>query len=189
VETIIDGYNLLMKISFLAEKLRGGEVKRSREMLIHLLQHSKRKELKRATVVFDSPGLKPGTSPPSDLISLSSQRQMCGSVGIVFSPSGIDADTVIKEFMEERELMAKGREVRVITSDRQVASYARRLGARIESSEECARGLLRPIGSRHRNRRKQEPVEPGKATAAPSAEDVQAWLEYFDIDDDQPIEL
>jgi len=189
VETLIDGYNLLMKIGRLADKLRGGEIMRSREMLLYMLSRSKRKDLNAATVVFDSTRLKLGKLPPPEGTTWRVKRERSGTVGVVFSPPGVEADEVIKEYLEERALLKKTERVRLVTSDRALASYARSLGARIETSDECARHLVGHRRPRHGRKTKHERPEPGKELAAPSDEEVEAWLRYFDMEGDAAFEF
>ncbi len=189
METLVDGYNLLMKIGRLAEKLRGGEIFRSREMLLYMLSRSRRKELNSATVVFDSKRLKPGGLAEPEGTSLRIRRERRGGLGVIFSPPGSDADTVIKEYLEERLLLGKSGEVKLVTSDRQLAAYARSVGAQIETSDECAKSLVGHRRPRHGKRRKHERPEPGKELAAPTDDEVEAWLQYFDIEGDGVVEF
>jgi predicted RNA-binding protein with PIN domain len=189
VETLIDGYNLLMKIGRLADKLRGGELMRSREMLLYMLSRSRRKDLNSATVFFDSGRMRLGKLPPPEGTNLRVQRQRRGALGVVFSPPGVEADEVIKDYLEERRLLQKTDRVKLVTSDRALAAYARSVGAGIETSEECARHLVGHRRPRHGRRQKRERPEPGKELAAPTDEEVEAWLRYFDMEGDAAIEF
>jgi predicted RNA-binding protein with PIN domain len=189
MQTVIDGYNLLMKVGRLAEKLRGGEIMRSREMLLYMLSRSRRKDLNAATVYFDSGRLRLGKLPPPEGTNLRIRRESRGSLGVIFSPPGVEADEVIKDYLEERSVVGKAREVRLVTSDRQLAAYARSLGATIETSEDCAKHLVGHQRRRHGRRKKHERPEPGKELAAPSDEEVEAWLRYFDMEGDTVVEF
>lgn len=189
METVIDGYNLLMKIGRLAELLHGGQIQRSREMLLYLLRRSSRADLNNATVVFDSRRLNPGALPGPEGASIRIRRQRDSGLGVIFSPPGSDADTVIKEYLEERFLGDPDGPVRLVTSDRPLAAYARQVGARIETSEECAKALVGHQRPRHGVRRREERPEPGKELAAPSESEVEAWLRYFGMSGDEPIEF
>jgi predicted RNA-binding protein with PIN domain len=189
LETLIDGYNLLMKIGRLASKLRGGEIFRSREMLLYMLARSGRKDLNAATVVFDSKRLRLGSLPPPEGTNLRIRRERRGSLGVIFSPPGVEADEVIKEYLEERAELGKADQVRLVTSDRQLASYSRSLGARIETSEECAKHLVGHQRPRHGRRKNRDVPEPGKELAAPTDEEVEAWLRYFDMEGDTAVEF
>jgi len=190
VQVLIDGYNLIMKIGRLAERFRAGELEYAREVLLHMLGRARRPELRAATVVFDARRLgKPGLPGPE---GLSLRRERRGTLGVVFSPPGSDADQVIKDFVEERALVGKAREVVVVTSDRGLASYARSVGARIETSEECAKALVgheRPRHGRPTRTTAAGPAEADKELAAPTDDEVDRWLRYFGLEGDQPIEL
>lgn len=190
MEVLIDGYNLIMKIGRLAERVRAGELQYAREVLLHLLARARRPELRGATVVFDARRLSLAALPGPEGLSLRRERR--GALGIIFSPPGSDADGVIKEYMEERALVGKGRQVRVVTSDRQLAAYVRSLGARIETSEDCARALAgreRPRHGRPTRATAAEPAEPEKELAQPADDEIQGWLRYFGLEGDEPIEL
>ncbi len=189
METLIDGYNLLMKVGRLAERMREGDLSRAREMMLYMLSRARRKDLNAATVVFDSKRMLPGILPGPEGLSLCIRRESRSSLGVTFSPPGSDADTVIKEYMEERSLLGKGGEVRLVTSDRQLAAYARSLGARIETSEECAKHLVGHRRPRHGKGQRRERPEPGKELAAPSDEEVEAWLHYFGMEGDGAVEF
>ena len=76
-----------------------------------------------------------------------------------------------------------------MTSDRQLAAYARSVGARIETSEACAKHLVGHQRPRHGRRKKHEKPEPGKELAAPSDEEVEAWLRYFGMEEDTAVEF
>jgi len=190
VEVVVDGYNLIMKIGRLAERVRAGELQYSREVLLHLLSRAKRTEFHSATVVFDARRL--GGKPLPGPEGLSLRRERRGTLGVVFSPPGSDADEVIKELVEERAAVGKAREVLVVTSDRALASYARSVGARIETSEECARSLAgreRPRHGRPTRDNRSGPPEPEKELAAPADDEVERWSRYFGLKGDEPIEL
>ncbi|HOX05144.1 MAG TPA: NYN domain-containing protein [Planctomycetota bacterium] len=190
MQVIVDGYNLIMKIGRLAERVRMGELQYSREVLLHLLARAKRSEFHSATVVFDARRL--GAKPLPGPEGLSLRRECRGRMGVIFSPPGSDADEVIKELAEERALVGKARELLVVTSDRSLASYVRSVGARIETSEECARSLIGRERPRHGRPTRQDgsaPAEPEKELAAPGDDEVGRWLRYFEMKGDEPIEL
>lgn len=187
---LVDGYNLIMKIGRLAERVRAGELQYAREVLLSMLARAKRSDFHSATVVFDARRL--GRKPLPGPEGLSIRRERRGTLGIVFSPPGSDADEVIKEFVEERALVGKAREVLVVTSDRALAAYVRSVGARIETSEECARSIVgreRPRHGRPTRSNASGPPEPEKELAAPSDDEAERWLKYFGMEGDEPIEL
>ena len=191
MEAIIDGYNLMMKIGRLASLTRAGDLQRARETLLHFLSRSNRPELRGATVVFDArhPPEGDGLAGPE---GLSLRRERRGGLGVIFAPPGSDADTVIKDYVEERAAVGKARGVHLVTSDRQLASYARGLGARIETSEECARHLAghwRPRHGRPPEEGAPRPGEPEKELAGPPDEEIERWLRYFGMSKDESVEF
>ena len=191
MEAVIDGYNLMMKIGRLASMTRAGGLHRARETLLHFLSRSNRPELRSATVVFDArhPPEGAGLVGPE---GLSLRRERRGSLGVIFAPRGSDADTVIKDYVEERAAVGKARGVHLVTSDRQLASYARGLGARIETSEECDRHLAghwRPRHGQQPEENSRPPSEPEKELAGPPDDEIDSWLRYFGMAEDETIEF
>ncbi|MBI5827005.1 MAG: NYN domain-containing protein [Deltaproteobacteria bacterium] len=119
---VIDGYNLLHASSPGAF----GDIEAERERLIDGLAAYRRLKRVRLTAIFD------GTASGR----LSRSREMRSGIEVVFSRDGEEADRILKELAREK----KG-SVTIVTSDRDVASYAEANGAVTIGSEEF-RNLL-----------------------------------------------
>ncbi|OGP18466.1 MAG: hypothetical protein A2V21_309885 [Deltaproteobacteria bacterium GWC2_55_46] len=112
VHLLIDGYNLIGSRSGTL-----GDIEEAREYLIDCLVAYKRLKKARITVVFDGP-------------SMSYPERGPAGIEVLFS-CGRDADSVIKELVAK-----KGGGATVVTSDRDVASFARAKGAVVLASDE-----------------------------------------------------
>lgn len=120
---VIDGYNLIGAFSY---NPFHGDMESSRAALIERLKVYKRLKRIKVTVVFD--GRYSGR--------LARGEENMAGVKVVFSRDGEDADTVIKGIIRE-----KGGGVTVVTSDSELASYARAHKAVAVSSGEFLRLL------------------------------------------------
>ena len=123
---IIDGYNLIRQ-SFRWGMLDAQDMRAGREALLEDLAAYKKKKAFRITVVFD--GAKaPGFFPKNDRIH---------GITVTFSHAGESADDVIKRMAETLREGAL-----VVSSDRDVASFASRQGAGVIGSVEFERRVL-----------------------------------------------
>lgn len=113
---LIDGYNLMAKMDGL-----GGNLEAQRERFLRRLGQFREQRYHNIVVVFD--GERGGW------ITESRDRTM--GISIVFSKLGEKADDVIKRMAREHEV-----EYTVITSDKEIASYAETTGHTAIRSEE-----------------------------------------------------
>lgn len=122
LDLVIDGYNLIMR------KSGNGfaDLEEQREILITQLQTYKKVRRVKVTVVFDASG-RPG---------LSRDAENIGGIRVMYSPSGVEADALIKKIAKEKREGAT-----IVTSDNDLANYSRAVGAVVVSTEEF-RNLL-----------------------------------------------
>lgn len=128
---IVDGYNLIRQ----SDVLRGYErqsLEAGRKALIRSLAQYKRSRSHRITVVFDG---WEGGSPQEE-------RDLAGGVAIIYSRRGEKADEVIK-----RLVAAGSEEILVVSSDREIATFAARRGKGAIASPEFAGRLDRLAAS------------------------------------------
>jgi len=124
---IVDGYNLIRQ----SDVLRGHErqsLEAGRKALIRGLAQYKRLRGHRITVVFDG---WEGGSPLEE-------RDLAGGLTIIYSRLGEKADEVIK-----RLVTTGSEEILVVTSDREIATFAARRGTGTIASPEFAARLDR----------------------------------------------
>ena len=118
----VDGYNFIKQSPDL-RKLEQIELQKAREGLVERLARYKRVKGHLITVVFD--GWQEGR--------LAAHRERSRGIEIVFSKAGEKADDVLKRLAAEK----KGGAL-VVTSDRDVASFAEKKGAGVISASDFA---------------------------------------------------
>ena len=120
VHVVIDGYNLIRQSATLSaqEEL---SLELGRDALLERLRQYKRVRSHRITVVFDAAN-KP---------LLAEQRSQHKGIRIIYSGQGETADTVIKRICQK-----EGEKVLLVTTDRELASYAEARGSVAMDSED-----------------------------------------------------
>ena len=120
VHVVVDGYNLIRQSATLSaqEEL---SLELGRDALLERLRQYKRVRSHRITVVFDAAN-KP---------YVAEERSQQKGIRIIYSGQGETADTVIKRICRN-----EGEKVLVVTTDRELASYAERRGSVAIDSEE-----------------------------------------------------
>ncbi len=102
-----------------------------------------------------------------------------GAVVLIFSGAGRSADDVIIELVEKD---TSPRRLTVVSSDRAIRRAARRRKARDLSSEDFLSRLARAV----RGGGAGGATSPGKPAAGPLGEEqVDRWLEWFGIDEEE----
>lgn len=120
VHVVIDGYNLIRQSATLSaqEEL---SLELGRDALLERLRQYKRVRSHRITVVFDAAN-KP---------LLAEQRSKHKGIRVIYSGQGETADTVIKRICQN-----EGEKVLLVTTDRELASYAEARGSVAMDSED-----------------------------------------------------
>jgi len=150
---LIDGHNLIPKISGLSLRAMDDEVQLVQRLQV-FCQHSG----KQVEVFFDQ-------APTGQV-----RTQTYGRVKAHFVHSGRTADDAIISRL--RTLAGSARNWTVISSDRQVMSAARAVHARVLTSEEFA-DLLQSVTS------KEVPERDGDADLSLSPSEIDEWLKLF----------
>lgn len=148
---LIDGNNLIGAIRVI--DIRDPA---AREKLIRLLGRFQRARNKKVVVVFDGPP-PPGARPVTNF----------GGLTAIYAGPEKDADTRIRQILEES---SDPKSFTVVSSDRQVYSFARWKGAnavRVMSFYKDLRSSLERLDSRNPQREELTPDE------------VHEWLDYF----------
>lgn len=126
---LVDGYNLIRQ-SDLLRRYERHSLEAGRLALMSRLSDYKRKKGHRITVVFD--GWKGGSE--------EEERDRHGNIEIIYSRQGERADDVIKRITTQT-----AEETVVVSSDREIASYATRQGKTALSSLEFEAIMNRAI--------------------------------------------
>lgn len=108
---LIDGYNLIHALGFLAGKAGPGDLERARLRLLDLLKTKFGDQAGDVTVVFDT---SHGSRTPQAIDH--------GGIRVYFSPAGQDADDLIEEFIRRA---SAPRQLTVVSSDHRLQKAAR----------------------------------------------------------------
>lgn len=149
---LIDGHNLIAQMAELALSDPDDEVK----LVMRLRQYSARKKQK-ITVVFDH-GIPGGWS----------RELSTGPVKVVFAGSHSNADKVILERIREA---ARPTEIKLVSSDGELARAADARRVEVISSQAFAQMLDKPLPSKPR------PAKPDNPTV--SKDEVKEWMRLF----------
>lgn len=129
---IIDGYNLIRQ-SIEFRRFEKQSLEAGRRALIEWLSLYRRLKHHRITVVFDGWA---GGSPHQE-------RDYLSGIGLIYSGLGVKADDIIKEIAASTD-----EEILVISSDREITSFAERRGQATLASPEFEmivnRSLVKP---------------------------------------------
>ena len=153
---LVDGNNLIGAIPII--DIRDSS---AREKLSHLLSQYQKKKGNSIVVVYDGP---PPAGSPSEL--------HLGRLRIVYAGPASDADSVIKNMIRDARSPDQWT---VVSSDKQVYSYCRWAGAkamRVMPFYEDIKRMLESSGE-----------SLGKQTMR--ADDVDDWMAYFGIEDNE----
>ncbi len=147
---IVDGYNVIRQWPELA-MLDRGDLQAGRDALLQQLQAYRRTRGHRITVVFD--GREQG--------GFSETTASAGGIDVRYSRRGETADIVISRLVAEG-----GAGIVVVSSDREVASTARRSGAAtLLATEFVAKVEASRIASVKGGEEEARPAKSGKGTA------------------------
>ena len=151
---IIDGYNLLHVGHSLAS-MTAFELEGKRDRLIEQLSSYRHAKPCDITVVFD--GWQGGW--------VTERKDRRRGIDVIFSRLGERADEVVKRLAKQ-----KGAGAVVVTSDREIATYAERLAVAVIPSEAFREKLERSVsqGLKGSTRDGEEETRPGEKKKGPS---------------------
>jgi predicted RNA-binding protein with PIN domain len=152
MDLIIDGYNLL-HVGRLPIALSANDLQRERERLIEQLSSYRQAKSCEITLVFD--GWQAGWA--------AEKRERRKGIDLIFSRLGEKADDVIKRLVKE-----KGPGRIVITSDRDVARYAGKMGSAVIPSEQFRERMDRSFITVEKDTEEGEDEQPGIKRKGPS---------------------
>jgi predicted RNA-binding protein with PIN domain len=155
---LIDGHNLIPKIPGLSLRHMDDETE-----LIGILQAYCGSKQKNAIVFFD--GAPPGYD----------GTRHFGRVTAVFVRQGKTADSAIKDYLHQLGKAAKNWQV--VTSDRQILSETRAVGAGVLSSAAFSQQIMAASGSQMAGKKGAEPLL--------SEDELQDWMALFGLESDE----
>ena len=149
---IIDGYNLL-HVGRLAVALSANDLQRERDRLIDRLSAYRKTKPCEITLVFD--GWQGGWA--------TEKKERNRGIDVIFSRLGEKADEVIKRLVKE-----KGPGRIVITSDRDIAKYAEKMGAAVIPSDQFRDRMEMSTVTREKAKDEDEDEPTGMKKKGPS---------------------
>jgi len=153
---IIDGYNLIHKIPYLKSLLHTS-LEQARERLINLLTSYGIKRNIEIVIVFDGNLMRSSHSPSRP------------KVKVMFSKPLQKADQLIKSLIEQTK---HKRLLTIVSSDREIARFAKVCGCGVESSDEFYKALKR--------KPKAKVNEDDKKNRTLSRTEVKEWMKIFE---------
>ncbi len=173
MDIIIDGYNVIFKISelgYIAEKC---DIETLRNRFLTLLEQYKEKRKHKLIVVFDGQGAG------------NSYETRAAGIDVVFSREGLDADEEIKRMVSGS---VNPRHTTVITSDRDIEQYVKKYGCKVVEPSAFYRDIKKKVehiqstGKEDSRLKKKEEDEPISKYLGPSKSEAQYWLNVFSED-------
>ena len=156
---LVDGYNLI-KTSPFFRHYEAISLQRARQALVQALGSYARQRGARITLFFDG-NADQGEQSPS------------GVVQVVFSQAPLKADDLIMEAVQERH---GARDLRVISSDREIARFARHHRVRV-----TATGIFEQEMAQPPSRPQSAPPAEEQGREAPLDEaQIVEWVRIFD---------
>jgi len=170
MDIIVDGYNVIFKISELGYTTEKCDIEILRNKFLTLLEQYKEKRKHKLIVVFDGQGT-----------DNSSETRVDG-IDVVFSRQDLDADEEIKRMVRESE---NPRHITVITSDRDIEQSVKKYGCKVLEPLAFYRDIKKKVarlqaegqdGSRFKKEGDDEPIS---KYIGPSKSEAQYWLKVF----------
>ncbi len=169
MDIIVDGYNVIFKISELGYRTEKCDIEILRNRLLTLLEQYKEKRKHKLIVVFDGQGA-----------GNSSETRAAG-IDVVFSRQGLDADEEIKRMVCGSE---NPRHITVITSDRDIEQYVKKYGSKVVNPLAFYSDIKKKVA--HMQTSGQEishtqegDDEPTSKYLGPSKSEAQYWFNVF----------
>jgi predicted RNA-binding protein with PIN domain len=170
MDIIIDGYNVIFKISELGYSTEKCDIEVLRNRLLALLEQYKEKRKHKLIVVFDGQGHG------------NSLETRAAGIDVVFSRHDLDADEEIKRMVSVSE---NPKHITVITSDRDIEQYVKKYGCKVvgplafynDIKKKVAR--LQAAGQEDSRFKREEDDEPISKYLGPSKSEARYWLKVF----------
>jgi predicted RNA-binding protein with PIN domain len=150
-QILVDGYNLMHHMPDLKREMRH-DMLQARRRLIDILAASRQGRKADIMVVFDGSGAAGGSTGRS-------------GVRVFFSRPPEKADPVLKRMMEKK---ARGVQMTLVTSDGEIARFARLCGVKTVTSSACSKEL-----------KSSGPEGPPKPDVSVSRKEMEEWLLLF----------
>ncbi len=159
---IIDGYNFIFTVPALEKHVEINRIEPMRNYIISLFSKYKEEKKYDITVVFD--GNYTQTTLP--------KKQFYSGITVIYSKSGINADTEIKNITT---LCQNPNDVYIVTYDNEIKRHVKRCGCHIIEPKAMYREILGILT----NGEKNTSDEPEDKQKGPSEDDAKYWTDVF----------
>jgi predicted RNA-binding protein with PIN domain len=159
---IIDGYNFIFTVPELEKHVKINNIEPVRDHVISLL--SKYKEKKRCDVILVFDGNYTEASLP--------KKQTHAGITVIYSKSGINADTEIKNITS---LCQNPRDVSIVTYDNDIKRHVKKCGCQIIEPKEMYKEVMEVLTEN----KKIKSDEPEAKQSGPSETDAKYWKDVF----------
>ena len=159
---IIDGYNLIFTVPELERHVKANNIEPVRDHVISLL--SKYKQKKRCDVILVFDGNYTEAALP--------KKQTYAGVTVIYSKSGISADTEIKNISS---LCQNPKDVAIVTYDNDIKRHVKKCGCPIIEPKVMYKEIMEVLNED----KKIKSDEPDSKRNGPSETDAKYWKDVF----------
>ncbi|OOP54999.1 MAG: hypothetical protein AYP45_17455 [Candidatus Brocadia carolinensis] len=159
---VIDGYNFIFTVPALEKHVEINRIEPMRDYIISLFSKYKEEKKYDITVVFDGNYIQ-ATLP---------KKQIYSGITVIYSRSGINADTEIKNITT---LCQNPNDVYIVTYDNEIKRHVKRCGCHIIEPKTMYQEILE-ILTKGENNTSDEPEDKQKG---PSEDDAKYWMDVF----------
>lgn len=158
---IIDGYNFIFTVPELEKYVEGNHIEPVRNHAISLLTKYKEKKHYEVSIVFDGNCTE----------VILPKKQTYSGITVIYSKSGINADTEIKNITS---LCQNPKDVCIVTYDNDIKRHVKKCGCQVIEPKTFYKEILETI-----NKTKPKFDEPEGKRNGPSENDSKYWQDVF----------
>lgn len=165
---VIDGYNFIFTVPELERYVGENRIEAIRDHIIFLFSKYREKKHYDITIVFD--GCTETILP---------KKQICAGISVIYSKSGVNADTEIKNITD---LCQNPGDVCIVTYDKDIKRHVKRCGCQIIEPKAMYKEIFVVLNKD----KKKKSDEPEYKQKGPSENDAKYWRDVFkDIPDEE----
>ncbi len=170
MDIIIDGYNVIFKISELGYTTEKSDIEVLRNKFLNILEQYKEKRKHKLIVVFDGKGHG------------NSMATGTAGIDVVFSSEGLEADDEIKRMVRNSK---NPKHITVITSDRDIEQHVKKYGCKVVDALDFYNDIKKKLSGSQVSRNDKRLFadggddEPMSKYNGPSKAEAEYWLKVF----------
>lgn len=159
---IIDGYNFIFNVPALEKHVKINRIEHVRDFIVYLFSKYKEKKRHNIIIVFD------GNFTQAAL----PKKQVYSGIEVIFSKSGISADTEIKNITSHCQ---NPKDVRIVTYDNDIIKHVKKCGCQVIEPKALYKDIIATLDTA----KKQKADEPESKRDGPSEADAKYWKDIF----------